>query len=91
MNQEATTAITDMAIENVLIVQTAQEVLSIKRALRRAASCAIKEVENLDRQALNFHQQKYLLTLDEGAEKQAVEKAFAAVFADFCKEQEQEQ
>ena len=88
MNQEATIAITDMAIENVLIVQTAQEALNIKKALRRVASYTIKEVEDLDRQALNFCQQRYLATLDEGAEKQAIEKAFAAVSADFARETE---
>lgn len=89
MNAQTKYAIAERAIEGILIIQTEQEALSIKSAMRRAASCAIKDTEYLDRQALEHIQQKYLSALKDGAEKQAVEKAFETVLADFVKEQEQ--
>lgn len=89
MNAQTKNAIAERAIGGTLIVQTEQEVLSIKNAMRRAASCAIKDTEYLDRQALEHIQQKYLSALKDGAEKQAVEKAFETVLADFVEEQEQ--
>lgn len=89
MNNETINAIASRAIESVFIVRTEQESYEIKQAMRKAATVAIRDTEYLDKQAIDFYQQKYLTTLDEGAEKQAVEKAFAAVLADFVKEKEQ--
>ena len=91
MKTETISVITDRACETVLIARSEQEALNIKNTMRRVASYAIKDTEYMDKQALEFYQQRYLTTLDEGIEKQAVEKAFAAVLADFVKEQEQEQ
>lgn len=88
MNAQTKNAIAERAIGGTLIVQTEQEVLSIKNAMRRAAYCAIKDTEYWDRQALEHVQQKYLSALKDDA-RQAVEKAFETVLADFVKEQEQ--
>lgn len=88
MNKEAFSAIMERATENVFVVPTQQEVFEIKRAMRNVAVVAIKDTEYLDKQALEFLQNNYLSTLEEGAEKEAVEKAFAAVLADFIKDEE---
>ena len=89
MNTETISVITDRACETVLIARSEQEALNIKNTMRRVASYAIKEVEYMDKQALEFYQQKYLSTLEEGAVKEAVGKAFDTVFADFVKDIEQ--
>ena len=91
MNTETISVIIDRACETVLIARSEQEALNIKNTMRRVASCAIKDAEYLDKQAIDFYQQRYLTTLEEGAVKEAVGKAFAAVLADFVKEKEQEQ
>ena len=89
MNAETKNAIASRAAETLFIVRTEQESDELKRAMRNVAAIAIKDTEYLDKQAIHFYQQKYLTTLEEGAEKQAVERAFAAVFADFVKDIEQ--
>lgn len=89
MNTETINAIASRAIESIFILRTEQEVYEMKQAMRKVAAIAIKDTEYMDKQAIDFYQQKYLTTLDEGAEKQAVEKAFAAVLADFVKDKEQ--
>ena len=89
MNTETISVITDRACETVLIARSEQEALNIKNTMKRVASCAIKDTEYMDKQALDFYQQKYLSTLEEGAVKEAVGKAFDAVFADFVKDIEQ--
>ena len=91
MNTETINAIASRAIESIFILRTEQEVYEMKQAMRKVAAIAIRDTEYLDKQAIDFYQQKYLITLDEGAEKQAVEKAFAAVLADFVKEEKEEQ
>lgn len=83
MNTETINAITVRASEQVFIVKTDQEIYEIKKAMRKVAAVAIRDTEGLNYHALNFHQQKYLTTLEEGAEKEAVEKAFETVLADF--------
>lgn len=83
MNTETINAIALRASEQVFIVKTEQEIYEIKKAMRKVAAVAIRDTEELNYQGLNFHQQKYLTTLKEGAEKQAVEKAFETVLADF--------
>ena len=88
MNAEAINAIASRASESVFIVKTDQESYEIRRAMQRAAAIAIRDTEYMDKQAIDFYQQRYLTTLEDGAEKQAVEKAFAAVLADFVEEQE---
>ena len=90
MNAETINAIAERACGTVLIARSEREREDIKNAMTRVADNAVKDTEWLDKQAIEFCQQRYLSTLDEGAEKQAVEKAFAAVLADFVKEQEKE-
>jgi hypothetical protein len=86
MNTETISVIAEAACGTVLIARSEQEQLNIKKAMIRVASNAIKEVEELDKQAIEFYQQRYLSSLEEGAEKQAVERAFEAVLADFIKD-----
>ena len=88
MNQETINAIASRAIEDVFIVKTDKEVYEIKRAMRNVAARAIRDTKWLDRQAVEYVQNKYLSTLDEGAEKEAVKKAFETVLADFVKDEE---
>lgn len=88
MEEKTFKAVIDIACDNVVIVQTEQEALSIKNALVRVATSAIKETEMQDCEDLEDFQDKYLQTLEDGAEKEAVKKAFETVLADFSEDKE---
>jgi hypothetical protein len=86
MNTETINAIANRAAESIFIFRTEQEVYEMKQAMRKVAAVAIRDTEQIDCHGLEYYQNKYLSTLEEGAEKQAVERAFEAVLADFIKD-----